>query len=159
SFRIPFDLTAAQKSRINQLILLVSQDSGETWKPVSRTDAGHPAFAFRTDHDGEFWFTVQTYTIDGKVSPSLDSPVEPKMKVIIDTAPPSLVLEPERRRGSLASVRWEVKEEDLDLRSLALEYQVEGVGVWNRVPIAPKRLKRIGSQAWDAGTAEALRVR
>jgi hypothetical protein len=159
SFRIPFNLSAAQKSRIDQVILLVSQDSGETWKPVSKTDTTHPAFAFRADHDGEYWFAVQTHTVDGKVSPGLDSPVDPKMKVIIDTAPPSLALEPERRRGSLASVRWEVKDEYLDLRSLALEYQVEGVGVWNRVPIAPKKLKRIGSQAWDAGTAEALRVR
>src|SRR6185312_1687114 len=78
---------------------------------------------------------------------------------VIDTVPPSLVLEPERRRGSAASVRWEAKDEYLDLRSLALEYQVEGVGVWNRVPIAPRRLKRIGSQAWEAGTAEALQVR
>src|SRR5579885_1226510 len=159
SFRIPFNLSAAQKSRIDQVILLVSQDSGETWKPVSKTDVTHPAFAFRADHDGEYWFTVQTHTVDGKVSPDLDSPVEPKMKVIIDTAPPSLVLEPERRRGSMVAVRWEVKDEYLDLRSLALEYQVEGVGVWNRVPIPPRRLKRIGAQSWDAGTAEALRVR
>ena len=57
------------------------------------------------------------------------------MKVIIDTVPPTLVLEPDRRRGSTASVRWEVKDEYLDLRSMVLEYQVEGVGVWNRVPI------------------------
>ncbi len=157
SFRIPFNLSAAQKSRIKDVILLVSQDSGESWKPVSLTDASHPAFSFRASHDGEFWFTVQTRTVDGKVSPSLDVPVEPKMKVIIDTVPPSLVLEPDPRRGSTASVRWEVKDEYLDLRTLALEYQVEGVGVWNRVPIA--RPKLIGSRTWDAGTAEALRVR
>ena len=71
------------------------------------------------------------------------------MKVVIDTRPPSLVLEPERRRGSAATVRWEAKDEYLDLRSLVLEYQVEGVGVWNRVPIA--RPKAIGAQSWDAG--------
>jgi hypothetical protein len=159
SFRIPFNLSAAQKSRIDQVILLVSQDNGDSWKPVSKTDVTHPAFAFRTDHDGEYWFTVQTHTMDGKVSPSLDSHVEPKMKVIVDTAPPSVALEPERRRGSTASVRWEVKDENLDLRTLALEYQVEGVGVWNRVPIPRQKLKRIGAQSWDAGTAEVLRVR
>ena len=157
SFRIPFNLSAAQKSRIKEVILLVSEDSGYTWEPESRTDAEHPAFSFRASHDGEYWFTVQTRTVDGKVSPGLDATVEPKMKVVIDTVPPSLVLEPDRRRGSAASVRWEVKDEYLDLRSMVLEYQVEGVGVWNRVPIA--RPKLIGSQAWDAGTAEALRVR
>jgi hypothetical protein len=157
SFRIPFNLSAAQKTRIKEVILLVSQDSGDSWNPVSRTDAGHPAFSFRASHDGEYWFAVQTQTTDGKVSPMLDSYVEPKMKVVIDTVPPSLVLERDRRRGSTASVRWEVKDEYLDPRSLSLEYQVEGVGVWNRVPIA--RPKLIGSRTWDAGTAEALKVR
>jgi hypothetical protein len=157
SFRIPFNLSAAQKSRIKEVILLVSQDSGESWKPVSRTDAGHPAFSFRASQDGEYWFAVQTQTTDGKVSPGLDAYVEPKMKVVIDSMPPSLVLDQDRRRGSTASVRWEVKDEYLDLRSLVLEYQVEGVGVWNRVPMG--RPKLIGSRAWDAGTAEALKVR
>ena len=33
SFRIPFNLSAAQKSRIKEVILLVSEDSGESWKP------------------------------------------------------------------------------------------------------------------------------
>ena len=95
--------------------------------------------------------------MDGKVSPGLDSTVEPKMKVIIDTVPPSVVLEPDRRRGSVASVRWEVQDEYLSLRSMVLEYQIEGVGVWNQVPIA--RPKLIGSRTWDAGTVDALRVK
>jgi hypothetical protein len=157
SFRIPFNLSAAQKGRISEVILLASEDSGYSWEPKSRTDAAHPAFSFRATHDGEYWFTVQTRTLDGKVSPSLDATVEPKMKVIIDTLPPSLILEPDRRRGSVASVRWEVKDEYLALRSMVLEYQIEGAGVWNRVPI--RSAKRIGAQRWDAGTAEALRVR
>ena len=79
------------------------------------------------------------------------------MKVVVDTFPPSVILEPDDRRGSLASVHWEVKDENLDLKSLVLEYQVEGVGVWRRVPI--RQPKSIGAQSWDAGTAEALKVR
>src|SRR5262249_52738585 len=75
----------------------------------------------------------------------------------VDTLPPSLLLEPDDRRGSTASVRWEVKDENLDVKSLTLEYQVEGVGVWRRVPI--RRPKLIGAQRWDGGTAEALKVR
>ena len=45
----------------------------------------------------------------------------------MDTFPPSLVLEPGERRGSLATVRWEAKDENLDLKSLVLEYQVGGI--------------------------------
>ncbi len=130
---------------------------GTTGAGSSKTFPDHPTFTFRSSHDGEYWFAVQTLTIDGKVSPTLDSTVEPNLKVVVDTFPPTLLLDPDKRRGSVASVRWEVKDENLDLKSLVVEYQVEGVGVWRRVPI--KKPKLIGGQQWDAGTAEALKVR
>ena len=153
NFRIPFNLNPDGKERVKELHLLVSEDLGYHWSPRSKTYPDHPTFTFRAAHDGEFWFAVQTLTTDGKVSPSLDATVEPNLKVVVDTFRPSLLLEPDERRGSLASVRWEVKDENLDLKSLVLEYQVEGAAAWQRVPI--KRPRLIGAQQWDAGTAEA----
>ncbi len=157
NFRIPFNLNTESRERIKEFHLLVSEDRGYHWKRSSKTFPDHPSFSVRTSHDGEYWFAVQTITVDGKFSPKLDDTVEPNMKVIVDTFPPSLLLEPEVRRGSMASVRWDVKDENLDLKSLILEYQVEGAGSWRRVPIKKPRL--VGSQSWDAGTAEALKVR
>ncbi len=157
NFRIPFNLNAEGRDRVKELHLLYSEDQGYHWRSSSKTFPDHPTFTFRSSHDGEYWFAVQTVTIDGKVSPALDATVEPNLKVIVDTFPPTLLLDPDGRRGSVASVRWEVKDENLDLKSLVVEYQVEGVGVWRRVPI--KRPKLIGGQQWDAGTAEAIKVR
>ena len=157
NFRIPFNLNPEGRDRVKELHLLVSEDLGYRWRPVSKTFPEHPTFTFRATHDGEFWFAVQTLTTDGKVSPPSDSTIEPNLKVVVDSLRPSLLLEPDDRRGSQASVRWEVKDENLDLKSLVLEYQVEGAGSWRRVPI--KRPKLIGAQAWDAGTAEALKVK
>jgi len=157
NFRIPFNLSAETRDRVKEVHLLVSEDLGYHWQRKSKTYPDHPTFTFRSAHDGEYWFAVQTLTLDGKVAPQLDATVEPNMKVVVDTFPPSLLLEPDDRRGSLASVHWEVKDENLDLKSLVLEYQVEGVGVWRRVPI--RQPKKIGAQSWDAGTAEALKVR
>jgi hypothetical protein len=157
NFRIPFNLNAEGRERVKELHLLVSDDQGYHWRPVSKTFPDHPTFSFRCTQDGEYWFAIQTVTADGRVSPPSDSTVEPNLKVVVDTIPPSLVLEAEERRGSTVSVRWEVKDENLDLKTLILEYQVEGVGVWRKVPI--RRAKLIGAQEWDAGTAEALRVR
>jgi len=157
NFRIPFNLKEESRERIKEFHLLVSEDRGYHWKRSSKTDPDHPSFSVRTSHDGEYWFAVQTITVDGKYSPKLDDTVEPNMKVIVDTFPPSLLLEPDTRRGSMASVRRDVKDENLDLKSLVLEYQVEGAGSWRRVPIKKARL--VGAQSWDAGTAEALKVR
>ena len=73
------------------------------------------------------------------------------MKVVVDTVPPSIVLEPDGRRGSIAGVRWEVKDEHLDLKTLVLEYQVDGANDWRKVPI-------VARPCWErsAGTREPL---
>jgi hypothetical protein len=157
NFRIPFNLNPDGRDRVKELHLLVSEDQGYHWRAISKTFPDHPTFTFRSSHDGEYWFAVQTRTVDGKVSPMLDATIEPNLKVVVDSFPPSLLLEPDGRRGSVAAVRWEVKDENLDLKSLVLEYQVDGAGAWRRVPIGRARL--IGGQRWDAGTAEAIKVR
>ncbi len=157
NFRIPFNLRPDDKERVKELHLLVSEDSGYHWRAISKTFPDHPTFTFRSSHDGEYWFAVQTRAVDGKVSPSLESTIEPNLRVVVDTFPPSLVLEPDERRGSLATVRWEMKDENLNPKSLVLEYQVEGASSWRKVPIGAAKLT--GSRRWDAGTAEALKVR
>ncbi len=156
SFRIPFGVEPADRA-IVQVELFVSEDSGFTWKMVSGTTPDHPYFTFRAARDAEYWFAVRTRDKDGKFYPGEDEAVEPSMKVIVDTVPPSLVLEPSGRRGSRVAVRWEVRDENLDKASLVLEYQAEGASAWRQVPVGNKGL--IGSATWEAGTAEPLLVR
>jgi hypothetical protein len=157
SFRIPFNVDPADRPRLKEVQLWVSDDSGFSWKTVSRTTPDRPAFTFRAARDAEYWFAVRTLDIKGNLFPAAEEKVEPSMKVIVDTTPPSILLEPDGRRGSLAAVRWEVRDEHLDLKSLVLEYQVEGGRDWRVVPI--RRPALIGSESWDAGTAEPLKVR
>lgn len=157
SFRIPFNIDPAERARIIEVQLWVSDDSGFTWKPKSKTTPDRPSFTFRAARDAEYWFAVRTLDNKGRLYPGEDEQVEPSMVVVVDTSPPSLVLEPEGRRGSLASVRWEIRDANLDLASFALEYQVEGAEKWRRVPIRHPAL--IGSESWDAQTAEPLKVR
>ena len=135
SFRIPFHIDAEGRARLKEIQLWVSEDSGFHWEPRSKTTPDLGRFTFRTSHDGEFWFATRTITLEGKCSPPMDQTVEPSMKVVVDSVPPSLVLEPDGRRGSLAGVRWEVKDEHLDLKTLMLEYQVDGANEWRKVPI------------------------
>ncbi|MGC8641162.1 MAG: hypothetical protein ACP5XB_14950 [Isosphaeraceae bacterium] len=157
SFRIPFSIDAQGRARLKEVQLWVSEDSGFHWEGKSTTTPELGKFTFRASHDGEYWFATRTITRDGQSSPPMNQEPEPKMKVVIDTVPPSIVLEPDGRRGSSASVRWEVKDEHLDLQTLALEYQAEGASQWRRVPI--RRVGLIGAESWDAGTADSLRVR
>jgi hypothetical protein len=157
SFRIPFNVDPADRPRLSEVELWVSDDSGFSWKPVSRTTPDRPAFTFRAPRDAEYWFAVRTIDTAGKRYPGEDEGVEPSMRVVVDTTPPALVLEPEGRRGSRVSVRWEVRDEHLDPGSLVLEYQAEGARDWAQVPIGRKGL--IGRESWEARTAEPLKVR
>jgi hypothetical protein len=156
SFRIPFNIDPSDRTKLREVQLWVSEDLGYHWDPKSRTSIDRPFFPFRAARDGEFWFAVQTIDNTGRVLPEKGD-VEPSMKVIVDTTPPSVVLEQDGRRGSLAAVRWEVRDEHLDLKSLVIEYQPEGAQKWRQVPI--RRPALIGSESWDAGTAEPIKVR
>lgn len=157
SFRIPFNVDQADRAGLREVQLWVSDDSGFTWKTVSRTTPDHPFFTFRAARDAEYWFAVRTLDQKGNLFPGAQDTVEPSMKVVVDTTAPSLLLKPDGRRGSLASVRWEVRDEHLDLKSLVIEYQVEGGRDWRLVPV--RRPALIGRESWDAGTAEPLKVR
>jgi hypothetical protein len=157
SFRIPFKIDAEGRARLKEIQLWVSEDFGFHWEPKSKTTPDLGKFTFRTSHDGEFWFATRTLTVENEYSPPMNQTVEPSMKVVVDTVAPSIMLEPDGRRGSLAGVRWEVKDEHLDLKTLLLEYQVDGAKEWRRVPL--RRPALLGAQRWDAGTADSLRVR
>ncbi len=157
AFRIPFRVDAEGRTRLKEIQLWVSEDSGFHWEPKSKTTPELGKFTFRTSHDGEFWFATRTLTVDDKYSPPMGQTVEPSMIVVVDSVAPSILLESDGRRGSVAGVRWEVKDEHLDLKTLLLEYQAEGAKDWRKVPI--RRPALLGAQQWDAGTADSIRVR
>jgi hypothetical protein len=157
AFRIPFNIDAEDRPRIRQVQLWVSEDRGYTWEMNSERSPNQATFTFRAPRDGEYWFAVRTLGTNGKLYPANDKEVEPNMRVVVDTTPPSLVLAPMGRRGSRASVRWEIRDENLDMKSLVIEYQPRGAPEWRQVPNL--RYALIGAADWDAGTADPLRVR
>jgi hypothetical protein len=161
AFRIPVTIPEEVRGLVREVRLWHSEDFGARWEEFGRTTPDRPEFPFRAGRDGEYWFALQTVDVQGNVYPSGERPVEPHLRVIVDTAPPSLLLESNGRRGSRAAVRWEVQDENLVLRTLTLEYQAEGAGPleWRSVPLDDADLKLSGAKAWDAGTAEPLRVR
>lgn len=157
NFKIPFNVDESDKEKLREVQLWVSEDKGVGWETKSRiTPEQPPSFSFRSSHDGEYWFAVRTIDLSGRALPERGE-VEPSLKVIVDTVPPSLIIEQDGRRGSMASVHWEVRDENLNLNSLVLEYQQEGGRSWHQVPL--NRVAMVGSTSFDAGTAESLKLR
>jgi hypothetical protein len=170
AFRIPVTIPAEGRDVVRQVRLWVSDDRGAHWKEYGQASPLQSEFPFRASRDAEYWFALQTVDIRGKIYPSDDRPVEPSLKVVVDTAQPTIVLTPRGRRGGLAAVEGEARADLLHARSFALEYQPLGAGPndWRSVPLGGRDLELVGSQAdfrlvgdktWDAGTAEPIRVR
>ncbi len=171
AFRIPVTILPEVRSLVREVRLWVSDDRGFHWKEFGQTPPDRPEFPFRASRDGEYWFALQTVDTLGKIYPADDRQAEPSLKVVVDTAPPTIVLDGQGRRGALAAVRWEVRDEYLLSRSFHLEYQVEDSGSleWRPISLRDSDLqlvgssradfRLVGSKTWDAGTSDPLRVR
>jgi hypothetical protein len=159
SFRIPFNINPAEKRRIKEVLLIVSENRGLTWKPVEgRTTPDRGVLGYRAPSDGEYWFAVQTLDDEGRLYPPTTDDIEPRMKVVVDTIPPTLALRASGRRGTVASVRWEAQDERIDINSFTLEYQTPNTSEWRPVTVA-RPIRQNGEATWDAGTADSIQVR
>lgn len=158
SFRIPFQVEDSDRGRIKEVQLWVSTDLGRSWRAAGHTSPDQTAFpAYHATRDGEYWFAVRTLDNQGRLYPSDEASVRPSMKVLVDTTPPTLDLMANGRRGSKVSVRWEIRDENLDPQSLILEYKAEGARDWRMVKIHDYKL--LGAEEWEAGTSAPLIVR
>ncbi|MHC5536923.1 hypothetical protein ACYOEI_01460 [Singulisphaera rosea] len=157
AFRIPFQNHPNEKSRRREVQLWVSEDRGKSWKPKDSTTPDQPSFTFQAAKDGEYWLAVRTVDDEGRLHPSSNDQIVPSMKVVVDTTPPTLALEPEMRSASLASILWKIGDDHPDVATLTFEYQVEGRKDWQ--PIPRQNPGAIGCATWDAGYTSPLRVR
>ncbi len=157
SFRIPFNIDPRDRGRLKEVQLYFSVDSGQSWHLASSITPDRGSFTFRAPRDAEYWFAVRTIDDRGLPYPPDDAKFDgPDMRVVVDTTPPGLQITSKGRRGSVAGVRWEMRDEHLDPKSLVIQYQTEGARDWREVPIHDRRL--IGEELWDAGTAAPLLV-
>ena len=135
-FRIPFN-PGSGGGRLKQLQLFVSLDQGRTWQPSATAGPDQKDFKFVTDRDGLFWFTVQTQDVEGRAYPTTLEGAAPSLKVVIDTQPPKVAMQPLAPRGGEVGISWDIQDENLDLSAadaVKLEYRPSG-GAWLAVNI------------------------
>src|SRR5215471_7687163 len=113
-FKIPFK---ANDPRIRELILHASEDQGRNWKSVATSGAAGDGFHFKARHDGWYYFSVQTRDTDNRLFPATLDGVKPGLKVCVDTVLPVVRLETIPAREGGVTVKWDARDENLDLRT------------------------------------------
>lgn len=83
-FRIPFAVAEADRERVREVQLLVSDDLGRTWSRAGVAAPDERAFpAFTAPADGEYWFAVRTVDRRGQLFPGEDAAIRPSVKVLV----------------------------------------------------------------------------
>ncbi len=133
-FAIPFtvDRRVVQPVEVH---LYVSVDQGTTWQLHSRQAPSTRQFTFRAQGDREYWFSSRT--LDGAQQAQSQGPLQPELRVVVDTVPPQLEFTARPGEGGEVITSWQVFDQNLLASSLKVEYQ-EGVAEpWK--PVAVQR--------------------
>jgi hypothetical protein len=151
-FRIPFQTDVG--SRIRRLQLYVSEDQGRTWQATAEAQPGEHGFDFQARHDGWYWFSVRTIDTEDRAYPASMDLAQPRLKVCVDTQRPVVQLRASSVAGGSAAVEWEVRDDNLDLSSLRLDYRLPNGG-WQALAVPQTAT---GQRGWNPATNATLEV-
>jgi polysaccharide biosynthesis/export protein len=153
SFRIPFQLSDTARN-VKEVVLFVSEDEGRTYRQAATATPQEKSFRFNAPRDGVYCFVVQAITGYGK-EPADVAGAKPLCRVCVDTQAPVAKLTPESLLTGRA-IGWEVSDDNLDLSTLRLDYQVVGETEWRSLPVKPAATGEID---WQPPADAAVKVR
>lgn len=155
SFEIP---CSAGTAAFRRLHLHVSTDEGKTYSPAGSTLQRAGSFHYTARADGWYFFLVQVEEVDGSFTPARVQLAKPHLRVCVDTEKPQAALVPvvaNPRDGNVA-VQWSVRDPNLDLQTLRLEYRSTSGGRW--IPLNHRQMER-AQFAWFANGPGPFDVR
>src|SRR5262245_20557720 len=155
NFRIPFD-TDPNDRRIREVQLYASEDQARSWHLIASAKPGEHYFSVTARKDGWYWFTVRTVDAEGRGYPPNIDQAQARLKVCVDGTAPVVTLRPSQNPAAALSVDWEVRDDNIDLDSLHLEYRLPGTNEWTALGV---QKAATGTRAWNPATNAALEVR
>jgi hypothetical protein len=156
-FRIPFNAGSGSQN-IKELRLFVSTDQGRSWTQSSTAAPELQKFQFQADRDGTYWFSVQTLDQQGKLYPPTMSGAVASLKVIVDTQPPAVRLQPLPPRPGEVGVNWKIDDENFDpalADAVRLEFRRLGEVNWQPLLLAPGATQHY----WNPNSGGTVEVR
>ena len=144
--------------------LWVTDDGGLHWRAAGMTPGAPQALPFTAPRDGRYGFAVVSVAADGnRVQPPVPGS-EPQVSVLIDTAPPVVVLESPNGGNVLPNrgqewIRWTARDPNLAPNGVTLEASANGGRDW---ALVGRDLPNDGRAAWtlpvDSGKDWMVRV-
>ncbi|GIW93857.1 MAG: hypothetical protein KatS3mg110_1898 [Pirellulaceae bacterium] len=114
--------------QVQAVQLYVSRDGGATWQLYAQQPVPATEFTFEAPNDGSYWFSSKTVDVQNVVRPG--GVPRPEQWVVVDTARPQIQLYAELQRDHSVRIAWQVVDENLDVRSLRLEFREGILSAW-----------------------------
>jgi hypothetical protein len=157
AFAIPFKLNPDRTQPRPIEIRLFASESKGPWEQVSKINVGREKLTYRGDRDGRFAFAVQVVR-EGDIFDPPTQGLKPMMYVVIDTQSPRAVMRSKLESDGSAGVEWDIVDENLDPRSISLEYRWPEQADW--LPFDPKAVYRArDTMSWDLKPGQKIEVR
>ncbi|MFO0944603.1 MAG: hypothetical protein U1D30_01460 [Planctomycetota bacterium] len=156
SFRIPFRVDPVERMRLSEIQLHISMDRGQSWRHYASGQPEQEYFTFTARNDGEYWFTVRTVDREGRQYPPTLAGVAPGLRVLVDTTPPEVTLRGLNPVGEKVGIEWEILDDNLDPRSVRVEFRGPASGDWFSVPV---QSAASGREMWSPGMQGPLQIR
>jgi hypothetical protein len=156
AFRIPFQIDPGEIARQKEVQLFLLDEPTRQWKPVKTVTPEQRHFSFRAERDGAYQFLVRTVDTEGKFYPPVLEGAPPGLRVIVDTVPPQATLRALAPRGDQVGVAWDVRDENLDVATLNLEFRGQNAGEWMALTLEPAET---GQKYWVPPVRGPLEVR
>lgn len=84
-FLLPLNVDPKLQDEFERVRLFVSKDQGKTWNHERDCKPSDKRVVFLADHDGHYWFAIQTHLKNGTYVPAKLSELSPAAKVYINT--------------------------------------------------------------------------
>ncbi|QEG43274.1 hypothetical protein [Roseimaritima ulvae] len=138
-FEIPFSV-AATGTQPQEVHLYMSRDAGARWELFARQPASSRNFPFSAPADGDYWFATRTIDSNGAAHPS--GPVQPQLRVTVDTVNPELEARADADGNGQVIVDYRIEDLAPLAESLRIEYMTDTVRQWMPVKSASQPIFR-----------------
>ncbi len=152
-FFIPYQLNKQDSSldHIAKVQLLLSRDGASGWYPLQEAKPNVQGFSYHAPADGQYWFALRH--IDNRGKPWPNAVVQPQLRIIIDTAKPTLKLSGSLGVAGAIMVRYEARDANLRSASLKVEARTKG-GNWTPLQVGPADVNQsdrlVGRAEWSS---------
>lgn len=156
SFVIPV-IPDPSDRRTSAILLHVSEDYGKSYQYVATASPTQRGVPFKAPRDGWYWFAVQTQDSTGQLNPATMTAAQAALKVCVDTQAPTVLLKQgQPNKDGTQTIEWELRDENLDIATMRLEYRAQGSRDW--VPLPAQQIPA-GTHVFNPGITTPIEVR